>query len=94
MTNDSSFDPFEFLVNNETVIEDFVSKKLENMITIKFGICIEVSFVKPSTDDSTVCYFHSPMESLSTTLTADEYYSLFDKLLSKMNVFCTAGSGW
>ena len=94
MTNDTSFDPFEFLVNNETAIEEFVSKKLETMITIKFGICIEVSFVKPLTDDSTVCYFHSPMESLSTTLTADEYYSHVDKLLSKMNVFCTAGSGW
>ena len=26
--------------------------------------------------------------------TADEYYSHVDKLLSKMNVFCTAGSGW
>ena len=47
MKNDSSFDPFEFLVNNETVIEGFVSKKLETMITIKFEICIEVSFVKP-----------------------------------------------
>ena len=34
------------------------------------------------------------MESLSTTLTADEYFSHVDKLLTKINVFCTAGSGW
>ena len=66
MTNDSSFDPFEFLVNNETVIEEFV-RKLEALIKINFGICREVSFDKPLTDDSTVCYFKSPMEGLSTT---------------------------
>ena len=34
------------------------------------------------------------MESLSTSLTAEEYFGHIDKLLTKMNVFCTAGSWW
>ena len=94
LSGDSSFDPFEFLVNKESDIIDFINSKLEDLILIKFGMCIEVKFVNPLTDDSTVCFFHSPMESLSTTLTADEYFSHVDKLLTKINVFCTAGSGW
>ena len=65
--NDGSiFDPFEFLVLQEQ----------------KIGICIEVKFTKPLTDDNTLCFFHSPIESLSTSLTAEEYFSHIDKLLT------------
>ena len=93
--NDGSiFDPFEFLVLQERKITDFITTKLHDLVTAKFGICIEVKFTKPLTDDSTLCFFHSPMESLSTSLTAEEYFGHIDKLLTKIKVFCTAGSGW
>ena len=93
--NDGSiFDPFEFLVLQERKITDFITTKLHDLVTAKFGICIEVKFTKPLTDDSTLCFFHSPMESLSTSLTAEEYFGHIDKLLTKINVFCTAVSGW
>ena len=94
LSGDSSFDTFEFLVTKENDIIDFINRKLEDLVLIKFGMCIEVRFVKPLTDDSTVCFFHSPMESLTTVLTADKYFSHADKLLTKINVFCTSGSGW
>ena len=91
--NDSSiFDPFEFLVLQEQKITDFITTKFHDLVTAKFGI-IEMKFTKPLTDDSTLCFFHSPMESLSTSLTAEEYFGHIDKLLTKINVFCTAGSG-
>ena len=94
ITDCSIFDPFEFLVLQERKITDFITTKLRDSVTAKFGICIEVKFTKPLTDDSTLCFFHSPMESLSTSLTAEEYFGHIDKLLTKINVFCNAGSGW
>ena len=66
LSGDSSFDPFEFLVTKENDIIDFINRKLEDLVLIKFGMCIEVRFVKPLTDDSTVCFFHSPMEILTS----------------------------
>ena len=93
-TDGSIFDPFEFLVLQERKITDFITTKLRDLVTAKFGICIEVKFTKPLTDDSTLCFFHSPIESLSTSLTAEEYFGHIDELLTKINVYCTAGSGW
>ena len=75
-------------------IRGFITNRLAEIVTAQVGLCIEVKFTKPLLEESTIPFFHSPLESVTTCFTSDEYFAHVDKLLTKINVFCTAGSGW
>ena len=87
-------DPFEFLVDHMTNICDKVNSEIETMVTAKLGFSIQVSFEKPLTQDKASSYFNSAMQPISTILSEDEFYKHVDQLMTQVNIFCTAGSGW
>ena len=94
IVGDQVFDPFEYLVTNEVTIRNFITNRLTRIFSAKVGLCIKVKFSKPLLDESTLSFFHSPMETVTTCLTTDEYFAHVDELHTKIHVFCTAGSGW
>ena len=81
-------DPFEYLVRNEAEVRKFVDKQLENP-PIKFSICLKVDFAKPINDDQTTSYFSSLMNSLTTSLTTEEFFNHVDQILTQISIFCT-----
>ena len=87
IVGDQVFYPFEFLVTNEVTIRNFITNRLTEIFSAKVGLCIEVKFSEPLLDESTLSFFHSPMETVTTCLTTDEYFAHVDKLLTKINVF-------
>ena len=93
VSKDGNFDPFEYLVVNEGDIIQFINSKITNR-SVKFSLCLQVNFVKPLNDESTSSYFNSSMAPITPFLTTDEYYSHVDQVLTQINIFCTAGSGW
>ena len=91
--NEENFDPFEFMVTNETQIIDCVNSAI-NDNAARFSICLEIIFEKPLQQETTSSYFNSKMVTSSTLLTSEEYYTHVDQILTQINIFCTAGSGW
>ena len=94
IVGDQVFDPVEFLVTNEMAIRDFITHSWAEIVTAMVGLCIEVKFTKLLLKESAISFFHSPLESLTTCFTSDDYFAHVDKLFTTINVFCTAGSGW
>ena len=91
--DEGNFDPFEYLVVNEADLVQFVNSRITNQ-SVKFSLCLQVNFLKPLNEESTSSYFNSTMSAISPYLTAEEYYSHVDQVLTQINIFCTAGSGW
>ena len=61
---------------------------------MKRSLCVSIDFLKPITLDKTTSYFTSSMETISRSLTSEEYYSYVDQIMTQINIFCTGGSGW
>ena len=70
INDEENYDPFEFLVTNESAFCEFVKSKMTSD-PMKFSLCLQIEFEKPLKGDKTSCFFNSNMENVSSHLDSD-----------------------
>ena len=73
---------------------DFIDNELQKVANMKIGLTIAVNLVKPLNNDEVTGLFNSFVARIANNITDEEYLDHVDKLISKLNVFASCGSGW
>ena len=94
ISKNDQLDPFEFMVHQQENIRQFIDHQREQHGSLKYGICLKVDFLKPLEEVTTCSYFNSQLTETVSPVSFEEYFEHVDQLISQINIFCTAGSGW
>ena len=87
-------EPFHYLISNTKHIITFINAKLPDDGSSRIGLTIHVQLCKPLEGERVVVYFHTRMERFGHEVIEDDYNHFVDQLISQLNIYCTAGSGW